>query len=124
MRILHYDRVQTIAEEKAQHFLGDHTDSTMLTVSPRPSMNGLDILPYQQGRPAWEELECHMDQRDCVVFAGDCLARYTLNYYPALMHRPSVESMVAGLRSQADSFLRRNPRARYVGSGLIDITER
>ncbi len=34
-----------------------------------------------------------MDEDDVLVFSGDTLARLTLDYYPAVLHRPAVELM-------------------------------
>eukprot|EP00958_Prasinococcus_capsulatus_P001308 scaffold115_cov304-Prasinococcus_capsulatus_cf.AAC.2 len=107
MRMLHYDNIFEVAEEQAQSVLGDHTDSTMLTVAPRASMAALEVLPFQLNRHKWQELEHTMADCDCVVFPGDCLARHTLNYYPALMHRPSVKAMAAACQLQAEAYLAR-----------------
>lgn len=80
----------------------------MVTVSPWASMNGLDALPYStQPTPtasddaaacsrSWVHPEAHIAEGDCIVFAGDALARLTWNFYPSLLHRPSVRLMVDG----------------------------
>jgi hypothetical protein len=67
-------------------------------------MNGLDALPYSTqptasddaAACAWEHPEAHVSEGDCLVFAGDALARLTWNFYPSLLHRPSVQLMVDG----------------------------
>ena len=80
----------------------------MLTVSPWASMNGLDALPYStqpttssnndasSSSRTWVHPEAHVAEGDCLVFAGDALARLTWNFYPSLLHRPSVQLMVDG----------------------------
>ena len=91
LRLLHYDKIGMLPEAEMQAYLGDHTDSTMVTVAPKASVDGLDLRPYSLDLPSpdyYMEAEQHLQPDDCIVFAGDCLARLTWNFYPALVRFP------------------------------------
>ena len=41
----------------------------------------------------WINIEDHMKENDVLIFVGDTLSRMTNNYYPAVLHRASLEKM-------------------------------
>jgi isopenicillin N synthase-like dioxygenase len=127
MRVLHYRRRDALAEADASSLaasgLGDHTDSSILTVAPRSSLRaGLEVAPYAprggggengSASAGWIDVEARMTDDDVIVFAGDALAAATWNYFPAALHRPRVEwtreEAAAAPRVSCPFFLR--PRA-------------
>ena len=127
MRVLHYRRRDALTEADASSLaasgLGDHTDSSILTVAPRSSLRaGLEVAPYAprggggengSASAGWIDVEARMTDDDVIVFAGDALAAATWNYFPAALHRPRVErtreEAAAAPRVSCPFFLR--PRA-------------
>ena len=58
MRLLHYYRVGTLSPAAAQAMLGEHTDSSLLTVAPRSTSSGLEVAAYRRGpRAGWLDVE-------------------------------------------------------------------
>jgi hypothetical protein len=46
MRLLHYHKVSALPEKDAQAKLGEHTDSSLVTVAPRSTARGLEAGAY------------------------------------------------------------------------------
>ncbi|CAJ1363275.1 unnamed protein product [Effrenium voratum] len=65
-----------------------HTDSSLVTVSPRSSAPGLEVKDLQTGE--WFNVEEALAPNECLLFAGDPLDYASSHKYPALMHRPAV----------------------------------
>jgi isopenicillin N synthase-like dioxygenase len=61
MRLLHYHKVSTLPPRDAQATLGEHTDSSLLTVAPRSTARGLEVAAYKRGpRAGWLDVEAAM----------------------------------------------------------------
>lgn len=72
MRLLHYHKVGTLPPGDAQAMLGEHTDSSLLTVAPRSTAKGLEVAAYRRGpRLGWLDVEGAMSPTDACVFAGE-----------------------------------------------------
>lgn len=108
-RLLHYDRVRQAPPEVVEQFIPDHADSSILTVSPRSTAPALDI----QAGGEWIEIEQQFTDNQVIVFGGECLARLTNNYYPAMVHRPNIKAMqqMSETRVSSPFFLRGRPEA-------------
>lgn len=92
LRVLHYDR-NDVAKEALEKAFPSHTDSSLITIAPKSSMSALEMKRFDSG--AWVCVEDQMSERDLVIFFGDAGAYLSGNTYPAPLHRPSVERMLA-----------------------------
>ena len=92
------------------HFTA-HCDSALMTVAPKASLAALDLRRFDS--LDWERCESQMEEDELLVFVGDTMARLTNNYYPALLHKPTVEPMLSSAmpRISTPFFLRARPDA-------------
>ncbi len=120
-RMLHFDRLRVPAAQiprldpnvlKAlQSHFPSHCDSALMTVAPKASLPALDLRRFDSLE--WECFEAQMEEDELLVFVGDTMARLTNNYYPALLHRPTVNPMLPSdlPRISTPFFLRARPDA-------------
>lgn len=116
LRILHYDRIPSGPASLVQGLFPTHADSSFLTVTPLSSFAALQLKNWSTG--AWLSVEEQLHPDELMVFSGECLARLTNNYFPAVVHHPSVEKMrnASETRISSPFFLRPRPEA------LLDTT--
>lgn len=88
-RVLHYDQVKKAPCEVVEQFIPPHNDSSLLTIAPKSTAAALEI----ECNGEWINIEKMMNDNQAVIFAGECMARLTNNYYPALYHRPAISLM-------------------------------
>lgn len=93
----------TGAEEAGAVRAAAHEDICMLTLIPRATSPGLQVLSKQQ---RWLNVPC--DPRYVVVNIGDCLQECTQGFYPSTTHRvinPETASRRAPARMSMPLFL-------------------
>jgi len=89
-RLLHYDRIKHAPSEIVEQFIPAHPDSSLLTLSPKSSNAALEIKTKDL---QWINIENELKPTQVVIFAGECLARLSNNYYWSLLHRPAISAM-------------------------------
>lgn len=107
-RILHYDRVRQAPAAVIEQFIPAHPDSSLLTLSPKSSADALEIKTKDL---QWVNIETALKPNEVMIFAGECLARLTNNYYWSLLHRPAITTMqqLPSTRIATPFFLRARP---------------
>nr|MBP9113160.1 isopenicillin N synthase family oxygenase [Polyangiaceae bacterium] len=131
-RMLHFDRLSVPPAEMprldanvlrtVQSHYPAHCDSALMTVAPKASLAALDLRRFDSLE--WDRFEARMDNDDLLVFVGDTMARLTNNYYPALLHRPTVEPMLPSDLSRISTpfFLRARPDA-LLDASMCDLAK-
>lgn len=100
-RILHYDGANSKNEAKVlEECWPDHTDSSLITIAPKSTMNALQMKQFDTNE--WICVEDMMKDEDVCIFMGDSGAYLTNNFYPSPIHKAGVPRMLQSFSPTKD----------------------